>query len=80
MMASSSGPESSSSEALYTLHNLILRSLTYEIGRIYYIDDKDDSYKHNTHIFADLTESNGVQMAIKDDTGVQDECTAKTYL
>ena len=50
MVESSSGTESSCSEALYTSHNPTSRSLPYEIGRIYYINDIDDSDKHNEHI------------------------------
>ena len=46
-------------------------SLPNEIGSIYYIDDIDDSDKHNEQIFADVTDSNDVQFRVKVDTGAE---------
>ena len=71
MVESSSGTESSPSEALYTSCKPTSRSLPYEIGSIYYINDIDDSKRHNEQIFADLTDSNGVQFRVKVATGAQ---------
>ena len=68
---SESSEESSSSNRPHRPHHSQSHLLPYEIGSIYYTDDRDSENKNTEQIFTDLVDDKGIKFTVSVDTGTQ---------